>query len=269
MEKRTSPSQRIQSTTMYCNNCGGKGHLFRACRDPVLSCGLILIDNANLPIATPSSSVMMVRRKDSLSFAEFMRGKYDPTDTEYVARLIGNMTMEEQTGLLLLSFEDLWRTMWNGDSSSPDYAGSQDKFGQLNRSALISANRSPYPEPEWGFPKGRRIRGESDLDCAIREFSEETNIPRDSYVVLKNIKLEETFKGLNDIQYRHVYFVALLKSPDQVNLCQRFTPMQRREISAIAWKSFEECEALVRPHHVQRMEMLTNLRSIVETFETM
>jgi 8-oxo-dGTP pyrophosphatase MutT (NUDIX family) len=254
---------------MFCNNCGGKGHLFRTCKDPILSCGIILVDQENLPLTIAGSSVLMVRRKDSMSFAEFMRGKYDPTDADYVGRLLGNMTMEEQTGVLLLPFDDLWRTMWNGDSSSPDYAMSHEKFGQLNRGALISANKSPYPEPEWGFPKGRRIRGESDLDCAIREFSEETNIARDSYVVLKNIKLEETFRGLNNIEYRHVYFVALLKSPDQINLFQRFTPMQRREISAIAWKSFDECEGLVRPHHLQRMEMLGNLRSIVETFETM
>jgi 8-oxo-dGTP pyrophosphatase MutT (NUDIX family) len=222
-----------------------------------------------MPIPIETSNVIMVRRRDSMSFAEFMRGKYDPADTEYVGRLVGNMTMEEQTGVLLLSFEELWRTMWNGDPSSPDFAIAHEKFNQLNRSVLVNANRSPYTEPEWGFPKGRRIRGESDLDCAIREFSEETNVPRNSYVVLRNIKLEETFKGLNDIQYRHVYFVALLKHPDQVNLFQRFTPMQRREISAIAWKSFEECDALVRPHHLQRKEMLDNLRSIVETFETL
>jgi hypothetical protein len=53
-----------------------------------------------------------------------------------------------------------------------------------------------------------------------------------------------------------------------VDLTQRFTPMQRREISGIAWKSFEECSALVRPHHVQRGGMIDELRSIVMTFET-
>jgi 8-oxo-dGTP pyrophosphatase MutT (NUDIX family) len=145
---------------------------------------------------------------------------------------------------------------------------SQTKFNQLDRLALVANNPSAYDEPEWGFPKGRRIRGESDVDCAIREFNEETNIPRDAYIVLKNIRLEETFEGLNGIVYRHIYFVALMKHSEMINLAQRFTPMQRREISGIGWKTFDECEHHVRPHHVQRLAMIQELRSVVETFET-
>lgn len=128
-------------------------------------------------------------------------------------------------------------------------------------------NISEYTEPEWGFPKGRRMRGESDLACAIREFDEETNIPRESFVVLKNMVLTETFVGLNNVQYKHVYFVALLKRPEMVNLFQKLTPVQRREISGIGWKSFKEADELVRPHHVERKGMLEQLHSLIETFE--
>ena len=253
---------------MYCNNCGLKGHLFRACGDPVLSCGIILTDCSQLPVDPAHTNLLMIRRKDSMSFAEFMRGKYDPTNTEYVGRLIGNMTIAEQRLIADESFETIWRTIWGDDHVNGDYIPSQMKFELLDRKSLVANNPSAYEEPEWGFPKGRRIRGESDVDCAIREFGEETNIPRDAYVVLKNIRLEETFEGLNGIVYRHIYFVALLKKPDQVNLTQRFTPMQRREISGIAWKTFDECEAHVRPHHIQRSAMIENLRSVVRTFET-
>jgi len=253
---------------MYCNNCGAKGHLFRSCNDPVLSCGIILVENPGLPVEPDQTRLLMIRRKDSMSFAEFMRGKYDPTQTDYVGRLIGNMTITEQKMIAHDSFETTWKSLWGDEHMNGDYAPSQVKFNQLDRAGLVSANPSEYEEPEWGFPKGRRIRGESDVDCAIREFGEETNIPRDSYVVLKNIRLEETFEGLNGIAYRHVYFVALLKNPDMLNLSQRFTPMQRREISGIAWKTFAECEGLVRPHHVQRKAMIQELRGVVDTFET-
>lgn len=253
---------------MYCNNCGGKGHLFRTCKDPVLSCGILLLDSQSLPVQAENTRVLMIRRKDSMSFAEFMRGKYDINDIPYVSTLIKNMTLKEQAAVACESFETLWRQLWGDDRTTSDYVQSREKFNLLDRVGLMRNNLSEYTEPEWGFPKGRRMRGETDLACAIREFDEETNIPRESFVVLKNIALSETFVGLNNVQYKHVYFVALLKRPDLVNLNQKFTPMQRREISGIAWKTFSEIESLIRPHHVERHGMIDQLRAVIETFET-
>ena len=252
---------------MFCNNCGGKGHLFRSCKDPVLSCGILLIDSPRLPVKHTDMNILMIRRKDSMSYAEFMRGKYDPTDTPYLSKLIKNMTIKEQAAIVSEPFEVLWKCLWNDDRTSSDYSISRDKFNSLNRFELMVNNISPYTEPEWGFPKGRRMRSESDIACAIREFGEETNIPREAYSVLKNIVLEETFTGLNGIPYRHIYYVALLKNPELIDLKQKFTPMQRREISGIGWKSFTEADALIRPHHVERHGMLTQLKDVIETFE--
>jgi 8-oxo-dGTP pyrophosphatase MutT (NUDIX family) len=209
----------------------------------------------------------MIRRKDSMSFAEFMRGKYDPTDLAYVSTLIKNMTLKEQAMVASEPFEGLWKTLWGDDRTSPEYTVSRDRFYSLDRVGLMRNNLSEYTEPEWGFPKGRRMRGESDMACAIREFQEETNIPRESYSVLNNIVLEETFTGLNTVRYRHLYYIAVLKHPDLVDLRQKFTAMQRREISGIAWKTFAEADALIRPHHLERKGMLEQLTSILETFE--
>lgn len=69
-----------------------------------------------------------------------------------------------------------------------------------------------YDEPEWGIPKGRRDNKETDLQCAIREFQEETQITGNELTIYKNIlPLEEVYVGNNGVRYRHVYFIAELK----------------------------------------------------------
>jgi len=43
--------------------------------------------------------------------------------------------------------------------------------------------------------------------------------------------------------------------------------MQRREISAIGWKSLSDCANLTRPHYTGRKPLLSQLATIAETFE--
>jgi 8-oxo-dGTP pyrophosphatase MutT (NUDIX family) len=149
-----------------------------------------------------------------------------------------------------------------------EYPYAKQQFESHNIQALLDAHPSIYTESEWGFPKGRRIRCETDSECAVREFLEETNIPREAYMVLKNILLTETFRGTNGVMYRHVYYVAVIRDDSKIQLDQKFTAMQRREISAIAWKSLDECIALTRPHYTERNSMIERLTSILSTFET-
>ena len=71
-------------------------------------------------------------------------------------------------------------------------------------------NKEIYQNPEWGVPKGRRQNKESDLKCALREFCEETGLKSINIKIFKNvIPLEEIYIGLNGIEYKHTYFLAI------------------------------------------------------------
>jgi 8-oxo-dGTP pyrophosphatase MutT (NUDIX family) len=259
----------MNERTMYCNNCGEKGHVFRTCKEPVISCGLLFLrgvyEPLELPIDPKLVSVLMVRRKDSMSYMEFIRGKYELSDEAYIKRQLSNMTVTEQRLILNEEFKTLWTKLWgNGrDTESIEFELARDKFNTLDKKRLISEVPSRFQEPEWGFPKGRRMRGESDVQCAMREFFEETNIPNDAYKVLENTFLTESFIGTNNIKYKHVYYVALLKDSTVINLKQKLTVVQRREISSVAWKTLAECRDVTRPHYVERKKMITELERIV------
>jgi 8-oxo-dGTP pyrophosphatase MutT (NUDIX family) len=256
---------------MYCNNCGESGHVFRSCPSPVISCGILFIRGTYEPLVLPADprtiGVLMVRRKDSMSYMEFVRGKYELHDIEYLKKQLQNMTVAEQQLIVNEQFETLWTKLWgNGrDLDSPEYEMAKHKFESLDRKLLVALVPSKFVEPEWGFPKGRRMRGETDIQCAEREFFEETNIPKESYAIRQDMTFSETFTGTNGVRYKHVYFVATMKDSKIMNLKQKFTPNQRREISSIGWKSLAECKNITRPHYVERKKMITELERRIST----
>ena len=79
----------------------------------------------------------------------------------------------------------------------------------------------------------------------------------------------ETFTGTNDVQYTHVYFLALTKDASKIQLNQTFTASQKREVSAVNWKSFGECKATIRPHYTRRLEIIQDIERAITTFETL
>lgn len=256
---------------MYCNNCGESGHVFRSCPSPVISCGILFIRGTYEPLELPADpktiGILMVRRKDSMSYMEFVRGKYELHDMEYLKRQLQNMTISEQQSIANESFETLWTKLWGNarDLDSPEYELAKGKFESLDRKRLITLVPSKFAEPEWGFPKGRRMRGETDIQCAEREFFEETNIPKEAYTIRSDMTFSETFTGTNNVRYKHVYFVATMKDSKILNLKQKFTANQRREISSIGWKSLAECKSITRPHYVERKKMITELERMIST----
>jgi 8-oxo-dGTP pyrophosphatase MutT (NUDIX family) len=206
-----------------------------------------------------------------MSFMEFLRGKYDLGHDEYIHRLIENMTQDEQRKLVETPFLTLWTHLWgNGrDTQSPEFYDAKDKFEALDRAKMVREHPSQWKEAEWGFPKGRRMRGETDMDCAVREFMEETNIRRGAYTLCKNLCFTETFLGTNNVQYKHVYFLAFLNSEADVDLAQAFTPAQRREVSKVEWMTLEKCKSTIRPHYTRRREILMEIETALRTFETL
>ncbi len=264
----------MDTKSMYCNNCGGRGHIFKTCKDPITSCGILLLREIYEPMKLPNNpsnvSVLMVRRKDSMAYMEFIRGKYDLINLDFVKRLISNMTVEEQNKISTEDFETLWGNMWGKgrDTHSTEYEISKKQYDKLDRVSIVKEFPSSYTEPEWGFPKGRRMKGESDQVCAEREFWEETNISSEAYEIVPNMTFTEIFTGTNDIKYKHIYFIALLKNSSLIGPSQKLTAMQKREISAVSWKTLKQSKAITRPHYTERKKILDNLEREIQRYRT-
>ena len=94
-----------------CNNCKKCGHLFHNCKYPIMSYGIILFRKKN-----GINEFLMIRRKDSFGYIDFIRGKYSPYNIEHIQSIIDEMSLSEKERILTLSFNELWNLMWGNVS---------------------------------------------------------------------------------------------------------------------------------------------------------
>jgi 8-oxo-dGTP pyrophosphatase MutT (NUDIX family) len=260
---------------LYCNNCGKKGHLYNQCKIPITSTGVVAFR-----IHKKEIQFLMIRRKETLGFIDFMRGKYNIQNKDYIKNMIMQMTNKEKELLKTKTFPELWEKIWGNCNISNQYKNeensSKDKFIQLkhgvtfkdetyNLESIIDESNLQHcwTEQEWGFPKGRRNFQEKDFDCAIREFTEETGYPRKSIHNVKNIyPFEEIFTGSNYKSYKHKYYLAYMNSEE--TLCTN--KFQKSEVDKMEWKNYDDCMSVIRFYNLEKKRVLTNIYNTLKNF---
>ena len=257
----------------YCNNCGTKGHIFYQCKQPITSVGIIVFRNG----PDNKREYLLIRRKDSLGYVEFMRGKYNIYSKLFLSNIISEMTVEEKERVLSNTFDTLWTRLW-GDDINTQYRGeeknSRDKFEYLKQGislnddeysteSLIKESMTNWQEPEWGFPKGRHNNQEKDLLCALREFEEETGYSRQCINILQNLlPFEEIFTGSNYKSYKHKYYVAVMENINGPNKSYQDT-----EVSKMEWKTIDQALELIRPYNLEKKEVLTRVEKTLNSYK--
>jgi 8-oxo-dGTP pyrophosphatase MutT (NUDIX family) len=284
---------------IVCNNCGKYGHTQKQCNDPITSLGIICIkindkntkkcvdelvhqelfdihQNIIIDLINGSPKIkneddieyLIIRRKHSLGYIEFIRGRYDIENITTINHLINQITPDELQCIKTKEFKELWEEVWKKTSYNKLYLKemeeSMEKFNTLKANGYFNGNLiNDYDEPEWGFPKGRRNPNEKNLKCALREFYEETGIVKNNLIVLNKLfPLQEIFYGTNGIQYKHVYYIAIYNSTEEIGL-HKIHEDQLTEIGDIKWKNLNDCLKLFRPYHEEKKKVLVSLHSFL------
>ena len=190
-----------------------------------------------------------------MAFVEFVRGKYVPEDTQYVHGLVAGMTIDEQKLVETEPFEVLWRKVWGKRAPNSARCGAELAMSRRAHEALcvlwngtlaplIASVPTCLAEREFGFPKGRKCGGETDIACAVREFQEETGMDASCIHVYCLKPQEEVFEGGNGVLYRHVYYLArIVDMRGGPVATPRAGSLQAQEVSSVQWASFSEmCE---------------------------
>jgi 8-oxo-dGTP pyrophosphatase MutT (NUDIX family) len=265
-----------------CNNCGKQGHQGYQCKIPITSYGIIAFRTSS----EYGIQYLMIRRKNSFGYIDFMRGKYTLNNLEHLQMIFDEMSVEEKNQLKQHTFDTLWRQMWGKSelnesesySSNGEEMVSCKKFealktgipigpnGELvNIELLANHSTTQWSETEWEFPKGRRNFQEKELICALREFEEETGIPKKCIRIIENIiPFEEMFLGSNHKSYKHKYFLGYIDTAniDELNL----NYYQQMEVSKIEWKTLDDCLLSIRPYNLEKKQLITNIHAILQEY---
>lgn len=318
-------SSKLSTKKMnYCTNCGKYGHLNKKCTEPITSLGIICvmidglpiniesfgkfldekyveIDNYNfskidnidkLDLIKNNIKFLMIQRKHSLAYIEFLRGKYEIKESKQklninkskdglsriknlnttkneLSKLFQNMSPEEIEDISKLDFDNLWDNLWKKTSKNKlfkkEYENSKANFQQLIDMGLLAdlvKIKPLYDGPEWGFPKGRRNLFEKNLECALREFNEETGIPNENIFLINKINcIIEEYLGTNNVLYKHIYYLALsntnaLHCTDSIELLEK---NENYEVGKIGWYSWEEATEMIRGHYTEKIKVLNQI----------
>ena len=257
----------------FCNNCNRTNHVYNNCRAPITSIGVIAFR-----CGETGPEFLMIRRRDSFGFVDFIRGKYSLNDEAYIQRIIDEMTMTEKENLLRLTFEQLWRLLWGEYTRGSQYkneehisfekyrqvlGGIRTKDGRVKTlHQFIEESTTRWTETEWGFPKGRRNYNEKDLPCALRECLEETGYDITTDNVIQNIApFEEIFMGSDMKCYKQKYFLAMVdldKKPKKAH--------DIMEVGLMKWMSFDECIQTIRPYNLEKIGIVRKINNILSRY---
>ena len=263
----------------YCNNCGKTGHLFHQCKSPIISYGIVAFREN--PTKNYEREYLLIRRKDTLGFVDFMRGKYSVYTKEYILNMIKQMTNDEKHRLMSEQFSKLWDDLWGSQNASlrnidpykAEEICSKNKFESLrtgiytktefyNLEDLINSTDQNWTEAEWGFPKGRRNYQERDYDCAVREFCEETGYSLNNLIPIKNIQpFEEIFTGSNYKSYKHKYYVTYMKYSDTLSSRR----LQTSEVSDSEWMPIAKCRDSIRHYNIEKHRLILAVENMLNT----
>lgn len=290
----------VSNKNFYCSNCNKRGHTYKKCYEPIISNGIIsfyiddfdqsliplledyIIENIRKKTRTIKNSIttnynnkikfLMVQRKHSLGYMEFMRGKYNINDIDNIKYLLEQTTPLELENIKNKNFDYLWNMLWDNDPNSTntiknkhhykEYMISKQKFYQLkmNNNDLLISVKPKFTFNEWGFPKGRRETYETDIVCAMREFEEETFYNENDYMVLDESNyIKENLVGTNGVNYRHNYFLAIIYKNHIKNI-------ENKEIGDIQFMDLNECLNVIRPYHNNKQSIIKKIHNLILNF---
>lgn len=222
------------------------------------------------------------QRRFSVSYQELVMGNFNPHDTGFLLTLLERTCAEERRRIVCWSFKKIYCHLWGtfNNGYQKKYNRIKSKWDILRKGfvvvtpdckkriswrtlcaevALTAPKKNTYE-----FPKGKREctptgKLESEWDCAMREFNQETEYAIGNCRVVPFVKpLVESFVGMNSVPYTHTYYLVKCQT-------MRTYTKQSSEARRIQWLTLSEALSKIWTHETSKRQMLINLHEYLMT----
>lgn len=221
------------------------------------------IDNNLFTTIDNDLKILLINRKVSLNFIEFLRGKYSVSNTSYIKEMISMMTKKEIKMLQTMEFSKLWKYVWGDIKYKNVYNKSLKRFNII-KDFILTLPESKYDYPEWEFPKGRAEFRETSYECANREFCEETGLSKKNYDIIDIKPIFNEYTATNKIKYINKYYFSELINKPSAFIIDPLVKEQYNEIGDIRLCSLEECKTLFRDYQKGKLEIINNIKNVFD-----
>ena len=214
-----------------------------------------------------NNEILMINRKDSLCYIDFIRGKYKINNLEYIKILLSRMSDSEINNIKTKQYSELWKSLWNIKTDdlnkNKEYKQSEKKFNKIKTIKDIF-NIKGYSNSEWEFPKGKKNNKETNKEGACRELEEETNINRSDYKLLNNIiPITEKIIAENNIIYKNIYYLGICTNDNNIFI-NKDNKNQINEIKKVEFMNKQMSIDLIRDYNQNKVDIINKLFNLID-----
>jgi 8-oxo-dGTP pyrophosphatase MutT (NUDIX family) len=275
---------------------------------PITSYGIILFHEEEEQQTTERRCrrrYLMICRKDSFGYIDFMRGKYSLQNTFQLKNILNEMTLMEKERIRNDPFDKMWVDMWGGPSyvqyKNEEHHASR-KLTMIRKGTIKGSSSSSSDPPLNMFLRDPPVEedvtsslvpGGPSLQTLIEESTTAWTTPEWEFPKgRRNNREKDLGCALREFQEETGIPVCCLKVFENVSpfeeiflgtnyksykhkyfLAQYIGPLQKNltnyqktEVSGLAWMTLEECLQAIRPYHREKQRILQDVDSTLNEY---
>lgn len=185
----------------------------------------------------PRYQILMVKKKFTYAFILFAKGAYTKGDYRRLSDILHKMTVEEKCLILTRDYSFIAKQLHMPvNNKFLQLARQYDETMRSQKFIKMIKSCKTHGHLRWEVPKGKKNDSfETDIQAALREFTEETGMQKDSFGLLPGITRVDSYVD-ERVRYVTKYFVGY----SRVHTDPTVAHLIDNEISDVRWMDMAE-----------------------------